>query len=60
MTKKNYQENKKAARNAAIEWQFTTAQEPMYESEAAAWNEYFTRLGRRYGLLKEFRENCIC
>lgn len=60
MSKKTYQEKKEAAREKAIDWQLTTAQEPMYESEAAAWNEYFTRIGRRYGLLREFRENCIC
>ena len=60
MAKKNYQEKKEAAREKAIEWQLTTAQEPMYWSEAAYWNEYFTRLGRRYGLLREFRNNCIC
>ena len=60
MAKKTYQEKKAAAREEAIEWQLTTAQEPMYMSEAAEWNEYFTRLGRRYGLLREFRENCIC
>ena len=60
MTKNTYQENKKAARNEAIEWQFTTAQEPMYWSELAEWQEHFERLGRRYGLLREFRENGIC
>ena len=60
MTKKTYQENKKAARAEAIEWQLTTAQEPMYMSELAEWNEYFMRLGRRYGLMREFHENGIC
>ena len=60
MTKKSYQENKKAARAEAIEWQLTTAQEPMYWSELAEWNEHFERLGRRYGLLREFHENGIC
>lgn len=60
MAKTTYQENKKAARQEAIEWQATTAQQPMYWSEVAEWNEYFTRLGRRYGLLREFHENGIC
>jgi hypothetical protein len=28
--------------------------------ELAYWQEYFEKLGKRYGLLTEFRENCIC
>ena len=60
MKKETYLANKKAARNEAIEWQATTAQEPMYWSEVAYWNEHFERLGRRYGLLREFHENGIC
>ncbi len=28
-------------------------------SEAATLNDYFTRQARRYGLLTEFRDNCI-
>jgi hypothetical protein len=28
--------------------------------ELADWQEHFEKLGRRYGLLQEFRENSIC
>ena len=31
----------------------------MYWSDIAYFSDYFTRLGKRFGLLKEFRENGI-
>lgn len=33
--------------------------EDMSYEEVAYWSNYFLRLGKRYGLLKEFRENGI-
>ena len=50
-----YRKRKASARCKAIDWQ----------AAAHSWEElaeataYFEKLGRRYGLLKEFRENGI-
>ena len=60
MTNNTYQENKKAARQEAIEWQNWASEVSMSWGECAYWNEHFERLGRRYGLLREFHENGIC
>lgn len=59
MERKYYNRLKEAARNAAIEWQLTSGDNPMSYSELAEIGERFYTLGKRYGLLKEFRENCI-
>ena len=59
MKRKSYNLLKEAARNAAIEWQLTKVDEPMSYSELAEAGERFYTIGKRYGLLKEFRENCI-
>ena len=59
MKRKSYNLLKEAARNAAIEWQLTSSDEPMSYSELAEIGERFYTLGKRYGLLKEFRENGI-
>lgn len=59
MTKKTYQEKKEQARLAAIEWQYEQAEKDYSYGEVSYFQEYFTRLGKRYGLLKEFRENAI-
>lgn len=55
----NYQKNKARVRDIAIEWQYTFPQEDHYMSECVYWDDYFTKMGKRYGLLKEFRINCI-
>lgn len=55
-----YQYYKELIRDEAIEWQQTTAQEPMSQGEHAYWTNYFYTKGKRYGLLKEFEENGIC
>ena len=58
MTK--YQAGKEAARATAQEWQNDfTEYNICYWSELATISEYFEKLGRRYGLLTEFRENGI-
>ena len=55
-----YQRRKLSLRCEAIEWQFTFSNgEVHYWSDIATACEYFTRLGKRYGLLREFRENGI-
>ena len=59
MERKYYNRLKEAARQAAIEWQLTKVDEPMSYSELAEAGERFYTLGKRYGLLKEFRDNGI-
>lgn len=56
----NYQIQKEKAREKAIDWQYNFANNPNISySELAYWTDYFTKLGKRYGLLEEFRENGI-
>ena len=55
-----YQKKKAAAREKAIAWQERFAElSPSWEELAIA-QSVFEQLGRRYGLLTEFRENGIC
>lgn len=55
-----YQEKKKKAREKAIEWQEYAAKQSMSYEAVAVAKFHFEQLGRRYGLLTEFRENGIC
>ena len=54
-----YQRCKENARQKAIDWQRQSAEQSLSYSELAAYGDYFTKRGRRYGLLREFRENAI-
>lgn len=58
-TKKTYQGKKEAARQQAINWQLWAGEQSLSYGELADWMAHFERLGRRYGLLQEFRENAI-
>lgn len=55
-----YQRGKERARREAMDWSEDAATRPMSYADLAIWQERFERLGRRYGLLREFRENAIC
>lgn len=55
-----YQEMKEKVRNEAIDWQYNAANVNYSYGELSAWYAHFERLGGRYGLLTEFRENGIC
>ena len=55
-----YQKEKENVRNKAIEWQSDFCNQNYSYGELSMFQDYFERLGKRYGLLKEFRENCIC
>lgn len=57
MTK--YQIEKEKARDKAIDWQLDFNNHSYSWGELAYFGEYFTRLAKRYGLVKEFRENGI-
>lgn len=54
-----YQQRKESARQEAIEWQRETSEFSLSYDELAAAQDHFQRLGRRFGLLREFRENAI-
>lgn len=56
----DYQRGKERARREAMDWAADVATQPMSYYELAICQERFERLGRRYGLLREFRENAIC
>lgn len=55
-----YQKSKEQIRRAAIDWQ-NSFQSCVYSwDEVNEWQSKFEKLGKRYGLLTEFRENGIC
>lgn len=55
----NYQKRKEAARQEAIDWQIEAAELNLSMEGIAIATTHFEKLGRRYGLLREFRENGI-
>lgn len=54
-----YREQKENARQIAIDWQAKASETAMSYGELAETGDYFYRLGKKYGLLTEFRENAI-
>ena len=58
--KTTYASNKAVARQEAIDWQNDLFRDNRSYEDMQEAAEHFEKLGRRYGLLKEFRENGIC
>lgn len=56
---KNYATRKEAARQEAIDWQMWASDQNLSYGEMADYMAHFESLARRYGLMKEFRENAI-
>lgn len=58
---KNYKERKESARSLAIELQRTFIDYDIYTSysEVMQLSNIFERIGKKYGLLKEYNENGI-
>ncbi len=56
---KTYKEKKEEIRQRAIEWQKDFEKQDYCWGDLIIYQEYFEDLGKRYGLLKEFRENGI-
>lgn len=54
-----YKENKEQVRDFVIEWQADFCNHNYSFGELQFFQDIFERLGRRWGLLKEFRENGI-
>lgn len=57
--KKTYAELKAEKRQEAIDWQLDWGNHNYSWGEIAYYSDYFEKIGKRYGLLKEFRENGI-
>lgn len=55
----NYNFYKEALRNFAIQWQGAQADLTISYEELAWYQTFFETYGKRYGLLREFRENGI-
>lgn len=55
----NYQRAKEIARNKAIKWQSDLENHNYSYEELANWQDYFWKIGMRYGLVHEFIENGI-
>lgn len=55
-----YKEKKESLKDLAINWQDNFSPLSWNYSELAKIGNYFYKNGKRYGLLKEFKENGIC
>jgi hypothetical protein len=56
---KAYRDKQATLRNFAIDWQSNFGEYNYSWSELANWQSFFEEYGRKYGLLREFRENAI-
>lgn len=57
---KDYYVLRKAdVREEAIRWSYGFCNHNYSYGELFDWQSYFEKLGRRYGLLREFKENAI-
>lgn len=54
-----YQRGKNNAREQAVVWQANSAEQSPSWGEIAAQQRQFEQLARRYGLVREFRDNAI-
>lgn len=57
--KPNRETKKEIARNTAITWQQNFDRFNYSWGDLAIWQGFFEYIGKRYGLLKEFKENAI-
>lgn len=58
-TNKTYKQLKEHARNIAMDWQEIASEQNMSYAKLNAAGDYFYKLGKRFGLIREFRENAI-
>ena len=58
--RKTYQQSKEAARLFAIDAQNIISENNFSYGEIADISDTLQDLGRRFGLVREFKENCIC
>ncbi len=55
----SYQLGKQKAREKAIYWSNVISLEVMDWHSVISWQHYFEKLAKRFGLIREFRENAI-
>ena len=55
----SYKERKEAVRQEAIEWQHENGDYPYSYAGLSLIRDYFYKRAKRYGLVREFRENGI-
>ena len=58
--RKKYQQAKEAARQFAIDAQNIISDDNLSYDEIAEISDALHALGKRFGLVKEFKANCIC
>ena len=57
---RTYEDKKNYIRQKAIEYQYSASLISLSYMELMIMGNYFEKIGRRFGLLREFRENGIC
>lgn len=57
--KPNYETRKLILQSIAVDWSHNFNRFNYSCEECAAWTSFFTKYGKRYGLLTEFAENAI-
>lgn len=57
---KNYKEKQDYLRDLAIDYQYNFSSLSWSYGELLDIQDFFYKNGKRYGLLKEFKENAIC
>ena len=57
---RKYYIGKSQARQRAMDWQIEASTKSMSYQELAYYGSLFYKLGKRYGLIREFKENGIC
>ena len=55
-----YKKEKNILRDFAIDWQYKYADLRYSWGDLYDWQQFFSEYGKKYGLLREFRENAIC
>ena len=58
--KLSYKDIKAVLQNFAQEWQYNFSSFNYSYNDLLQWQAFFTEYGKKYGLLKEFKENAIC
>ena len=54
-----YNKKKEELRDEAIQWSYDTSERTMSYYDLMVEQSYFYEKGKRYGLIREFRENGI-
>ena len=57
---RTYADKKDRLRDFAIDWQCAFSELVYSWGDLSEWGAFFEEYGRKFGLLKEFRENAIC